>query len=111
MKETDVEVLRQIISRTDKTGNEKVELLVEFIESQLKTCNLHIVRVSTWENATEEQKQPFYDKAVELASDTMFCTRVWSAWGYGTMTEDDFVNANEESEFIGDIAKAIWQGY
>ena len=72
---------------------------------------IHIVRVSTWENATEEQKQPFYDKAVELASDTMFCTRVWSAWGYGTMTEEDFSDATEDFDFIDAIAKAIWEGY
>ena len=36
MKETEIEVLRQIVSRTDKTGNEKVEMLVEFVEQQLK---------------------------------------------------------------------------
>ena len=43
MKETEIEVLRQIVSRTDKTGNEKVEMLVEFVEQQLKNCNLQNV--------------------------------------------------------------------
>lgn len=46
MKETDIEVLRQIVSRTDKTGNEKVEMLVEFVEKQLKNCNLPQVSVN-----------------------------------------------------------------
>lgn len=43
MKENDIEVLRQIVSRTDKTGNEKVEMLVEFVEQHLKNCNLQNV--------------------------------------------------------------------
>lgn len=44
MKETDIEVLRQIVSRTDKTGNQKVEILNEFIELQLKNSNLRNIR-------------------------------------------------------------------
>ena len=80
-------------------------------ETSESTCNLQIVRVSTWENASESDKLPFIEKAIELTQDTMFCTRVWSAWGYGTMTEDDFLDATGESEFIDAIAEAIWQGY
>lgn len=45
MKEKDIEVLRQIVSRTDKIGNEKVEMLVEFVEQHLKNCNLPHVSV------------------------------------------------------------------
>lgn len=36
MEEIKIEKLRQIVSRTDKTGNEKVELLVEFVENYNK---------------------------------------------------------------------------
>ncbi len=72
---------------------------------------IHIVRVSTWENASEGEQAPFIERAVELAQDTLFCTRVWSAWGYGTMTENDFVDATDEDDFINGIAKAIWEGY
>ena len=39
MKETDIEILRQIVSRTDKTGNEKVEMLIEFVSQQVKKLN------------------------------------------------------------------------
>ena len=39
MKETDIEILRQIVSRTDKTGNEKVEMLIEFVSQQVKKIN------------------------------------------------------------------------
>ena len=39
MNELEIEKLRQIVSRTDKTGNEKVEMLIEFVEQQVKLCN------------------------------------------------------------------------
>lgn len=32
MKEIEIEKLRQIVSRTDKSGNEKVEMLIKFTE-------------------------------------------------------------------------------
>lgn len=44
-----IEKLRQIVSRTDKTGNEKVDMLVEFAENyhdeqmQVKNINYHTV--------------------------------------------------------------------
>lgn len=65
MKETDIEVLRQIVSRTDKTGNQKVEMLVEFVEKQLKNCNLQNVSqqrellygFSTWHNAKPQKER------------------------------------------------------
>lgn len=34
------------------------------------------------------------------------CTRVWSAWSYGTMGQDDFVEASE-TELAEEIAEAI----
>jgi len=47
--------------------------------------------------------------------DAYDCTRVWSAWGYGTMGEDDFVPVLDRLEelidaivfHIADVAKAI----
>lgn len=34
--------------------------------------------------------------------DAVDCTRVWSAWSYGTMGEDDFVPVSERIEEIAD---------
>jgi len=34
--------------------------------------------------------------------DAYDCTRVWSAWGYGTMTEDDFQPASNRADEIAD---------
>lgn len=38
------------------------------------------------------------------------CTRVWSAWSVGTMSEDDFIAATE-TEFADDLAAAIFAAF
>jgi hypothetical protein len=49
-------------------------------------------------------------------SDTYDCTRVWSAWGYGTMDEHDFTPVSERlDEIAGTICAALmpdaeWSG-
>lgn len=35
------------------------------------------------------------------------CGRVWSAWGVGTMTEDDFYPADESEECIEQVMQSI----
>lgn len=35
---------------------------------------------------------------------TVVCTRSWSAWGVGTMTQDDFHNISEDEELLEDLA-------
>lgn len=37
-------------------------------------------------------------------SDERYCTREWSAWSYGTMTQDDFVPIDVD-EIVDDIVK------
>lgn len=39
--------------------------------------------------------------------EALFCERVWSAWGYGTMSENDFYNVAEDEQFIDDLAEKI----
>lgn len=38
---------------------------------------------------------------------TYNCTRVWGAWQYGTMGQDDFVPADEDEEFLTSLKAAI----
>ena len=45
--------------------------------------------------------------ATEIPDDIFACNRVWEAWSYGTMSQDDFTPANEESGLIAEIADAI----
>ena len=50
--------------------------------------------------------------ASELPGDIYACNRVWEAWSHGTMSQDDFTPANEESDLIAEIAAAVLEaGY
>lgn len=44
-------------------------------------------------------------------SDALLCGRVWEAWSYGTMTQDDFMQAADDSEFVSSLADAILARY
>lgn len=44
--------------------------------------------------------------AEAIGGDTYYCTRVWSAWGVGTMSEDDFVPITLDEERLYEIADA-----
>jgi hypothetical protein len=39
-------------------------------------------------------------------SDALYCSRVWSAWGYGTMREDDFIPVPENGLLYKHMLKA-----
>ncbi|WP_431509786.1 hypothetical protein [Variovorax sp. DAIF25] len=58
----------------------------------------------------EEKEAPLRDRLVDLLathlSGTYHCTRVWSAWHVGTMSEDDFEDVGE-SDTPTEIADAI----
>lgn len=40
---------------------------------------------------------------IESLNNLYFCDRVWSAWSYGTMTQEDFIPLNEDDEFLDDF--------
>ena len=40
------------------------------------------------------------------SQEAMHCTRVWEAWRYGTMTEEDFVNVSEDDECVQALVAA-----
>jgi hypothetical protein len=44
----------------------------------------------------------------QMLGDTYHCTRVWSAWGVGTMSEDDFEPA-AEGDLPRELAEAVMQ--
>ena len=45
--------------------------------------------------------------AAVAADDTFVCTRVWEAWGYGTMTADDFTPLAESPDTLSDMASDV----
>ena len=55
MKEIEIEKLRQLVSRTDMSGNQKVDWLVNFINEREQALRIHDVSESVCElcNGTE----------------------------------------------------------
>lgn len=51
-------------------------------------------------------KEALTDLIAQGLSGTYHCTRVWSAWGVGTMSENDFAPV-DESETPGELADAV----
>ena len=47
------------------------------------------------------------EEAIRILDGSYECTRVWSAWSYGTMSEDDFGLSAEDENRVDDTAKAI----
>jgi len=39
------------------------------------------------------------------------CTRVWSAWSYGTMTEEDFTDVCDDTDLVHDIISSVMNTY
>lgn len=48
----------------------------------------------------EETKQKFYDLVSDTLDGFLWCNRAWSAWGVGTMSEDDFSPAGDDPDVI-----------
>jgi hypothetical protein len=49
---------------------------------------------------------PCVDAVAEALGDSYDCTRVWSAWGVGTMDQDDFCLITDDSDRLTEIATA-----
>jgi hypothetical protein len=67
-------------------------------------------------NATEQSTQPqslnaelretVCDAVGAVLGDAYDCTRVWSAWGVGTMSQDDFSRVSDDAARVAEIADA-----
>ena len=54
--------------------------------------------------AVEQNRDTLVDRLGDELGDAYDCTRVWSAWSYGTMSEDDFVPLGHR---IGEIVDSL----
>lgn len=61
-----------------------------------------------WDRLGNKQKDPFYTLAETVLDDLLYCSRVWEAWGVGTMSESDFHNAAEDNAVTEDVAKILY---
>ena len=57
----------------------------------------------------EETKQKFYGLISDTLDGFLCCGRVWSAWGVGTMSEDDFSPAGDDPDVIHRHAVAAYK--
>jgi hypothetical protein len=53
-----------------------------------------------------EQVTAVRDAIAETLGDAYDCTRVWSAWGVGTMSQDDFVPVADDNDRLQELAVA-----
>jgi hypothetical protein len=53
------------------------------------------------------ESDEFRTAAVDALAGLWTCGRVWSAWGVGTMTQDDFLEASESDECIEQVMDAF----
>lgn len=44
----------------------------------------------------EDIRQKFLDQVANTLDGFLYCDRTWSAWGYGTMSKDDFTEAGTD---------------
>lgn len=60
------------------------------------------------ETANAERLAAIREKLEPHFADIAYlCTRSWEAWRYGTMTEDDFIAADQDDEFMLDLAETV----
>ncbi|MBN3848666.1 hypothetical protein G3N58_17815 [Paraburkholderia sp. Ac-20342] len=55
---------------------------------------------------TPKQMQAVRNALAETLGNAYDCTRVWSAWGVGTMSQDDFVPVAEDDDRLHELTIA-----
>ena len=63
----------------------------------------------TTETLTDATKEAIDEAVAAALGDAYDCTRVWSAWSYGTMGPDDFSLVAEDSDRLREITDAAVQ--
>ena len=81
---------------------------VETTTSSPNSTNAVLPAVLPFVELSEEQQQPFIDMAIKVLNGLHCCTRVWEAWQVGTMTQDDFVEADYDDDLINERAEMIY---
>ena len=64
--------------------------------------------MKNWDQLTEDQKNEIIDEVASNCQDVYCCTRVWEAWNYGTMKKSNFHSADNDDEFLYDLAESVY---
>ena len=61
------------------------------------------------EDLHQDMRTVLHGAITDALGDAYDCTRVWSAWGCGTMTEDDFTLIKEDSDRMSELVDAAFE--
>lgn len=64
--------------------------------------------MTSFEQLSEKQQQKWIDIATNALNDTLICTRVWEAWGVGTMSKSDFIASTDDPDVVFERAAEIY---
>lgn len=57
---------------------------------------------------SDNDQQKYFDMVVNILGESLYCDRVWSAWGYGTMSSDDFHNMSDDDSYVYDKSVELY---
>jgi predicted Zn-dependent protease len=61
-----------------------------------------------FDDLPDEEKEQYYELVVEILGEGLYCDRVWSAWSYNTMTENDFYLLSDDDGYVHEKAELIY---
>ena len=87
---------------------------IEFAEeytAKVVAAHDHYIKheIKMWIDLQDTERQPWIEAAAESLGDLLYCTRTWSAWSVGTMSEGDFKVAGNDQETIEELACKMYE--
>ena len=99
---------------TDSMLKAMDECSTEGYDERLYAGHAASVYMAAWDEAPTPPQRKIEQEPVALRealasalTSVYVCGRVWSAWGVGTMTEDDFSAASECDELLDELVSAV----
>lgn len=89
----------ELLDRLEAAERELVKLRAKIEQMERQDCSKQSV-------PAEVPREFVMDAIAQALGDAYDCTRVWSAWGYGTMSQDDFHLIAEDGDRLSEIADA-----
>lgn len=92
--------------------NDHVDVLVtERVQKDVPAGMIEILRTALSHVDGSKLDETMERAVCEALGDAYDCGRVWEAWSYGTMSQDDFSLVRHDSDRVAEIAKAIVKAF